>query len=372
MIRWTKWCDREEIRNLWHLRFSDSEPFIDWFFRERFSPDHSAVSIEDGRIVSSIQSYPVHIRIRDAILPCTIIAGVSTVPAYEGHGHMGRTMRFYMNGIGARGGAVVSYRPEIISMYSGFGHYPVSRTAYFHIDDPGSLAAETCAVPLDLRNNEAAIQACYFRFSRYYSGMISRSLADMRLKLADYAADGARGIGIFEGDTLCGYCVYFTGECLYAEELVTYDPIYREILLRALCQTALVSGKTVAGKLPPDTRFSEASVAAQIRLDPKPMNVMGVADVSTLLAAVCGCPNWRVAVTDHTVAANNGVFDFAGHRSDGTPQFCLETGRLAQFLCGYHSLAELADAGHVVLSAPCVREIDACFPVIPGYTLDEY
>ena len=34
---------------------------------------------------------------------------------------MGRTMRFYMNGIGARGGAVVSYRPEIISMYSGFG-----------------------------------------------------------------------------------------------------------------------------------------------------------------------------------------------------------------------------------------------------------
>ena len=74
-------------------------------------------------------------------------------------------------------------------------------------------------------------------------------------------------------------------------------------------------------------------MAAQIRLDPKPMNVMGVADVSTLLAAVCGCPNWRVAVTDHTVAANNGVFDFAGHRSDGTPQFCLETGRPRAVFC---------------------------------------
>ncbi len=57
MVRWTTWSDREEIRALWWLRFGDSETFTDWFFSERFSPDHSAVSVEDGRVVSAIQSF---------------------------------------------------------------------------------------------------------------------------------------------------------------------------------------------------------------------------------------------------------------------------------------------------------------------------
>ena len=373
MVRWTTWSDREEIRALWRLRFGDSEAFTGWFFSERFSPDHSAVSVEDGRVVSAIQSFPLHIKIRDAVLPCAVIAGVSTLPAYEGRGHMGRTMRFYMNGIAARGAVVIPYRPEIIDMYRGFGHFPVSRTAYFHVPAPAGLAADTPAVPLDLRRDEAAMHACYARFARRYSGIISRSLPDMRLKLADYASDGAKALGVFEGTSLRGYCVYFGRETVYAEEVIANDAPCEGALLRALCREAARTGKEVRGKLPPDARLPDGGTAPQVETDLRPMGVMGVADAGALLRAVCGIRDYRVEVTDGTVAANYGAYDFTGNRTDKAPHVRLPAGRLAQFLCGYHTLAELADAGYADMFDPAAaRELDAAFPPQACYIVDEY
>ena len=374
MVRWTKWCDREEIRELWNLRFDDSAPFVEWFFRERFSPDHSAVSFEDGHIVSSIQSYPFHVRIRNAILPCAVIAGVSTLPTYEGRGYMGQTMRFFMNGIADRGGIVLPYRPEILAMYQGFGHFPVSRTAYFHINDPTSLASDkTGVVFLNLRQDESAIHACYHRFSQRYSGIISRSLADVRLKISDYLADDACGVGVYEQDILTGYCIYFIHDTLYVEEFAANSPNDANRLFTALCQMASQAGKAVTGKLPPDI-FLPAQ-AAQASWSLRPMGVMGVADVAQLLSAVGGNPSWRVAITDPVVAKNNGVFDFAGNRCEDArqPHLRLEAGRLVQFLCGYHTLEELT-AQHLCtpLDSGAVRELDAAFPRCCCHIFDEY
>ena len=217
------------------------------------------------------------------------------------------------------------------------------------------------------------MHTCYARFAQRYSGIIHRSLPDMRLKLADYASDGAKALGIYEGAFLRGYCVYFVREESYAEEFAANDTMCAEALLRALCREAAQTGKEIRGKLPPDTRFSESGIAARVRLDLRPMGVMGVADVSALLRAVCGVGAYRVEVTDGTVSANNGVFNFAGNRTDKAPHVRLEAGRLAQFLCGYHTLAELEHAGHADVFDPvAVRELDAAFPPQICYIVDEY
>ncbi len=373
MVRWTKQSDREEIRALWQMRFGDSDSFTEWFFRERFSPEHSAVSVEDGRVISSIQSFPLHVKIRDTVIPCCIIAGVSTLPEYEGRGHMGRTMRFLMNGIAERWGTVVPYRPEILTMYQGFGHYPVSRTAYFQAE--GTEVVKPSDVrTLDLLLDVSAMQVCYRRFAGRYSGIISRSLADMRLKLADYASDGAAALGLDSPDGLRGYCVYFSGDdSLYAEEFAANDPACEEILLRALAYEAARCGKTVSGKLPPDTallsRLSLPGFSAALR----PMGVMGVGDVRGLLRAVCRERQFRVTVTDAVVESNNGTFDFCGCPTDRTPHVRIAAGRLAQFLCGYRSLASLSEEGLAeVLDHAAVRELDAAFPVQTCYIIDEY
>lgn len=367
MQRWSEYRDRAEIRALWKLRFGDHDRFLDWFFGERFSPATSAVTEEDGRILTSIQSFPFPVKIRDAVLPGAVIAGVSTLPEAEGRGHMGRTMRFYMNGIAARGAVVIPYRPEILAMYAGFGHYPVTDTVYFRVDAPVG-GVSPAVVPLDFRRDESLIWDCYRRAAGRYSGIIARSLADMRLKLYDYAADDGRALGIFEDfGRLSAYAVYFEREERYVEEFLANDPGAETALFSAL--SAVPDGRALRGKLPPDTALHAAGLLKERR----PMNVMGVADVSALLSAVCHLPDYTVEVQDRTVSANHGVFTFSGKPTEKAPQIRLDAGRLTQFVCGYRSLSELAARGEAeILDAGAARELDAALPPMTCYSLDEY
>lgn len=371
MIRWSKPSDREEIEALWQARFADPRPFADWFFRERFSSAHSAVTEEGGHVICSVQSWPCHMRIRDALVPCCIIAGVSTDVRFEGQGHMRRTMRFLMNGIGERGGTVVTYRPEIPEMYRGFGHFSASRTAYFRAD-PKIFGAEDTLSALDLSRDLSQMLLCYQRFSRRCSGIIDRSAADMRLKLADYAADEGYTVGLWDRDVLLGYCVCFDQENeLHAEECITADPADYPRLLRGLCHIAAETGRSVSGKLPPEAvpDAEPDGFTAEIRS----MNLIGVGDVRGLLRSIGRAQGFRIAVTDPVAAANRGVFDLDGSAADGAPQLRIEAGRLAQFLCGYRSLEELCAAGLAKAADPAaVRELDAAFPRQNCFIVDEY
>ena len=371
MVRWTKFSDRDEIRALWELRFQDRAPFVDWFFRERFSPDHSAVSVEDGHVVSSIQSWPCHMRIRDAVLPCCIVAGVSTLPACEGRGHMRRTMEFFMRGIADRGGSVVTYRPEIPAMYAGFGHRPISRTAYFHGEACSSESAPGAEM-LDPVRDFDEILACYKSFSRRYSVIICRSAPDMRLKLADYLADGGKLIGFRRDGTLMGYCVYFDyGEDIWAEELISGDAEVTASLLRTLGQIAAGLGKPLGGKLPPDAVPFPDCRAFSVEI--RPMNLMGVGCVQTLLREIGRGLDFHGEITDPVVPGNCGCFSFTGEISDKAPQFRTSAGGLAQLLCGYTTLSNLASNGDAeILDTRAAAELDAAFPQQNCFIVDEY
>lgn len=367
MQRWSEYRDREQIRALWKLRFGDHDAFLDWFFSERFSPATSAVTEEDGKILTSIQSFPFPVKIRDAIVPGAVIAGVSTLPEAEGRGHMGRTMRFYMNGIASRGAVVIPYRPEILAMYAGFGHYPVTDTVYFRKESAGESAAGM-AVPLDFRQDESLIWDCYRKAANRYSGIIARSLSDMRLKLHDYASDQGKALGVFDADgRLSAYAVYFERDERYVEEFLANDPLAEQVLFHALA--AHTDGRPLCGKLPPDTALRDETLSTECR----PMNVMGVSDVSALLSLVCRMNTYTVEVVDRTVSANNGIYTFAGKRTEQTPHIRLDAGRLVQFVCGYRFLAELAEAGDAeLLDIGAAKELDATFPRLTCYSLDEY
>ncbi len=108
------------------------------------------------------------------------------------------------------------------------------------------------------------MHACYARFARRYSGIISRSLPDMRLKLADYASDSAKALGVFEGTSLRGYCVYFDRETVYAEEVIANDDPCEEMLLRALCREASQTGRKSAGSCRRTPACRTAGAAPQV------------------------------------------------------------------------------------------------------------
>ena len=371
MIRWTRPSDREEIKALWQARFGDSQTFTDWFFRERFSPVHSAVTEENGHIVCSVQSWPCHMRIRDILLPCCIISGVSTDLRFERQGHMRRTMTYLLNGIGERGGTVVTYRPENPDVYLRFGHFPCSRTAYFRAEPVPQAEAPDLTL-LDISEDADAIHLCYQRFSRRYSGIIQRSAADMRLKLADYASDGGYVLGLRDGDELRGYCICFSEEKnLHAEECAAAEPSDFTHLLAGLRRLGAQEGRTVSGKLPTDAVPSDGTDGFSVEI--RPMNLMGVGDVRGLLRALGRDHGFRIEIFDPVIPANRGIFDLNGKTAEGAPQLRIESGRLAQFLCGFHSLAELCGASLAEAPDPdAVTALDALYPKQNCYIVDEY
>ena len=315
-IRHPQSSDQGELASLWSLRFGDSEPFVDWFFRERFSPAHSFCMIEDGRIVGVIHGWPMHLRVREVPLPALMLCGVATLPGYEKRGYMHALMRETLQFARHNGFPLVFHKPNRWETYASLGQLPCTRTLYHRAENGVSLPAFSKDWPVD------ALLAIYQKASAPYSGCVLRDQSAMRLKLADYKSDGARLIRQEEG-----YAVLFQQEdgTWYGEEVLALNPEAYKTLLAQLPAGTLA-------KLPPDLPF---------RGEIRPQNAMGAANIGALLGALSGDPSLIFSVSDPAVLQNNGVFDGTGAPSTLKPQLSLSAGTLLQHLCGYSAYGPL-------------------------------
>jgi hypothetical protein len=83
---------------------------MDWFFAHRFVPGFAACVKDGPRLVGAMQSYPLHVRIRGASIPCAIIAEFPSTPI-TGPGLMGKMLAFYMNEMRKKGIVVCPHTP---------------------------------------------------------------------------------------------------------------------------------------------------------------------------------------------------------------------------------------------------------------------
>lgn len=367
-VRTAAMADREQIRALWSLCFGDSEPFMDWFFTERYIPSLSSCLELDGQIVSALQSYPLHVRVRDSILPASMLAGVSTHPEHRGRGYMRRILLHYMQSVRAQGLPVAVYTPAHLSTFFSFGHYPATDTRHLELDEARAAALPAGVRSQSLYEGLAPLHLCCRQALGPYSGMVSRSLADFAYKFRDYASDGARCCALWEDDAVRGYCVYFLSPArLHAEEVAALDETAYRTLIDAL--RFFAEGRALHAKLPPTPALTYPAA----RQETRPQGVMGVADVSALLCAVLGDASLRLMVRDASVPQNAGVWNGAGAPDTRAPHITLEAGRLGQLLCGYASAEELEREGLMTVHDPgAARVLAERLPKRPCYIVDEY
>ena len=358
--------DNAGIKALWRVCFHDSEQFTDWFFENRYAPTYTACIEEDGRIVSAMQSWPLHMQIRNRIVPAAIIAGVSTHPDFEGRGYMSTMFRFYMDQMRRKGIVVTPHTPANLPTFFSKGHYPVSDTAYLEMekvktDKLSRISSQPLSGPLD------DLYACYDKISGRYSGIINRSLSDYKFKCNDYAADGARLLVIRNGLDVIGYVIYYdTDEGIFAEEFIADKKSVQEQLADDLMARA--NNRKLRIKLPPDH---------QLQLDPfiqkRPQGVLGVADLSAFLQIVCKNQRFIAAVHDPVIPDHNHTFDFAGNIVNQQPHIEISAGHLVQLLVGYKSLFELEAENNVqIFNRQMAHEIDLFLPKCTCFILDEY
>ncbi len=367
-VRTAKQQDKEAFRALWRICFGDSEAFMDWFFAERFFPEFSACLLEDGAIMSALQSYPLHVHIRDRILPASMLAGVSTHPERSGRGYMKQVFVHYMQRVRALGIPLVIHTPAHIPTFFSRGHYPITDTLHLTIKNAQLVTAPQEITPHSMRESLGPLQACYQQATAGYSGCISRTAADLAYKFRDYASDGGKCLARMQGDDALGYCVYYkTEDRLHAEECFARDDETLHMLIEAL--QAEADGRTLHVKLLPDTHIDVPGAELNI----KPQGVMGIADVSETLRLLLGDASFVFEIIDNTVPQNAGIWDGMGRPASRAPQLRLEAGRLAQFLSGYRSVGRLVQEQQAaVLDEAAAQALDAAFPGKTCFITDEY
>lgn len=356
--------EREALKLLWRDSFGDEGGFLDWFFAERFLPDYCAIVEQDGLIAACAHSLPLFVRVRDAVLPGAVLAGVATRPEYRKRGMMRAAMGFLMNELRSRGVVVTPHRPERLGTFFGIGHYPVCDMQYVHRRTgyrPAAAAPEifTAAAPPD------GLYLCYQRFSLRYSGIISRSYADFRLKLRDYASCGGRVLMHRGVDGADGYLMFFDdGDRLFGDECVALEEgVYQE-LFDGLC--AAYPDREITLRMPPDVA---APVGAE--RESMPRAVLGCCNIQALLQAA-GTPGATLEVYDSVVPGNNGRFFSDGGVSRAEPDISIEAGRLTQWAVGYMSMAELAAQGLAEVHSPDAAERMDAAGKRACYIIDEY
>lgn len=88
-IRLLKQKDLIEAKEMWKKCFpTDSIPFVDWYFDNRFVPENSLGYFEDGVMLSSLQMVPQTISLRNKNIPARMIVGACTLPTAQKRGLM--------------------------------------------------------------------------------------------------------------------------------------------------------------------------------------------------------------------------------------------------------------------------------------------
>ena len=367
MIRQAEYKDKNQFRKLWDICFSDSENFRNWFFENRFIPSYSVCVEEDGQIVSEMQSMPYNIKVRDSVLDGTLVAGVCTLPEHTKKGYMNNMYRYYLNLMYEKGVSVNVNTPVAIATYQRAGLYTTSDTSFITIEKSlGCECEET--VSADMKECESMLYECYVNAAKRYSGIIYRSMADFRLKCDDYSADGGKCIAYVKDGKCLAYAIYYDmEELLHAEEVMSADEKSEQIIADAI--TELGKGKRVTIKLPPDSK----TVSLQGKKETAPRNVGTIVNASKVLEAVGKGIDNTVCITESVIEENNGTFDMCGNKTDKPAQIEMPVYRLAQWIFGYRSLAEMEEAGEIkVYDKMAMEFLDERFPKQVCHIIDEY
>lgn len=371
MLRMADMADKETLKALWKLCFNEEQGFLDWFFETRFLPDYCPVYEEGGGIASALHSLPVYISLRDSILPCAIVAGVATHPDYRGRGLMNKLLAFFMDRLRQEGIPLIAHRPVNLEVYRSAGHFPASDSRFVELAAPAPRPLADDCMDWDIPGHYADLYRCYARFAKRYSGMVQRSYADFVLKCGDYLASGASCVAALDaqGDVE-GYCLYFKEEgetpALLGEECAALSPPAYGRLYAALARRS--TGRLLKLRLAPDAGL--APEGARVKVLPR--SVLGVTDVSALLASLGLADEGAVEVIDPLLPANRGVFSLAGRPTSERPQLRIPAGRLAQWAVGYRSMADLVKTSQATAPDPAIVARMDELGMRPCFIIDEY
>lgn len=377
-----------EARELYTYCFSEEEAFTDWFFRDRFSAANTLASVEDGRVLSTLQMIPYRMRLRGITVPAAYIVGVATRPDARGRGHAGRLMRLSLLKARERGLPVLPLYPFEYDFYRAYGWEISDEIArvVLPLDTPGLTCAPDLRVEMRSPLDSPAL----------YAGARDAALASLSCALErgvpawesrgrQLAAERGWGAVVLRGREPVGAVLYaLDGARVNVDEFYSSDASAARALLWFLCahrSTATEAHLTVPvhpmrdtpplWRLLPDAR-------GRVKLEPHAM--LRIVDAQTALdialaGALPGARPLALEVTDRDAPWNNGVYLLDGgraRRTDQAPELTVSACGLASLVSGFGT-PELAAARGQLTGEPAARgALAEHLTQAPTFTLEEW
>lgn len=360
--------ERDELHGIWNDIFKDNPSFTDWFFSERFIPEFSTVETSGGKIVSCLHSYPLKVRVRNSLLPSSIVSGVATLPSFRGRGLMKNVMKFHLSKMRSMGIPISVHHPESMSIYSSLGQYATADYKYVKLKKGALRPFENKCSTISPNERIQDLFACYTDYSKNYSGIIVRSQSDFSMKMRDYLSDGGKCAVYEKSGRVSGYCVYYErGEFIYGEEFVSLNMDDGQALFEALALIA--AGKDLTVKCAPDTNINLKDAEFEVI----PSSVTAVCSAGDLIKAIGLRENpYSIEIWDKIAEENNGVYFCSGEKSNKKGDISISSGHLAQWAVGYKSMSELVFEKNAVVNNPDCLDSFEKVPKMNCFIFDEY
>ncbi len=204
-IRLLEKTDIPEAKTLWKEAFSDSDAFIDWYFKNKVLPGHSLGAYDDGGLVSVLHMIPFTIRLQGKPAKSLMIAGAATKQERRGEGHMRELLLHSLEEMRSRGIFITHLYPFKHSFYERFGWTTYS---YVHraVVTEAPLRRDIEVIETD---DPAAMESIYARMMRGYDGNVVRGSREWRWRIGELRSDGGHAAVLIKDDKPSAYMLYY-------------------------------------------------------------------------------------------------------------------------------------------------------------------
>lgn len=113
--------DKEQVRALYEHAFDDSQAFVDYYFDQKYRPEHVMIINDDDRVVSMVHLNPYVVNYNDREYSISYFVAVATQKEYRNKGYMGKIIKQSLNHLYQKGEVFSLLMPIDNRIYERYG-----------------------------------------------------------------------------------------------------------------------------------------------------------------------------------------------------------------------------------------------------------
>lgn len=241
---------KEQVRQLWKLCFTDSDEFVELYFRMRYTDELNSYIEVGGKVVAALQRLPYPMIYEGTIVPTSYISGACTHPDYRNRGVMKQLLmkahrRMYEDGVVL---STLIPAEEWLKAYYAKSGYAVCFQQGTKLLTRHDLPVDNFRSALKLEEIEldkklpGDVFAFFDSLQNLHECRILHSAEDLQVVLSDLQLSGGKLLAAYGEEKLKGlcFCLHENGR-LSVKELLGEDTLVEQQMLSSLFQYEAVS-----------------------------------------------------------------------------------------------------------------------------------